>query len=430
MVALARCEALMIRSIALLGGTGSIGDSTLDVIAQHPDRYRLRSVSGFRNIEKLIAICQRFVPDQVVVPDQTTASTLRVALARGANHHQPRQAEPEIRWGPRGLESIASDPQVDVVVAAIVGAAGLASVLCAADAGKIIALANKEALVMSGSLLAERCARSGARLLPLDSEHNAVFQCLPCAALPSQHQDAISHLAQSPAYGVESITLTASGGPFRCWTKVQMEHASIREAVKHPNWSMGQKISVDSATLMNKGLELIEAQRLFSISPSKLHVLIHPQSIVHAMVQYRDGSVIAQLGEPDMRTPIAQVLGWIAGTAHRISSGVKPLELARIGRLDFEAPDVDRFPALGLAIEAMKTGGNAACVLNAANEVAVAGFLAGRCKFTDIAACVELVLDKMANSNELGSLESILDTDRQARAIADEVLTRFDLGFA
>ena len=424
MVAVARCEAFMIRSIALLGGTGSIGDSTLDVISQHPDRYRLRSVSGFRNIEKLIAICQRFVPDQ------TTASTLRVALARGANHHQPRQAEPEIRWGPRGLESIASDPQVDVVVAAIVGAAGLASVLCAADAGKIIALANKEALVMSGSLLAERCARSGARLLPLDSEHNAVFQCLPCAALPSQHQDAISHLAQSPAYGVESITLTASGGPFRCWTKVQMEHASIREAVKHPNWSMGQKISVDSATLMNKGLELIEAQRLFSISPSKLHVLIHPQSIVHAMVQYRDGSVIAQLGEPDMRTPIAQVLGWIAGAAHRISSGVKPLELARIGRLDFEAPDVDRFPALGLAIEAMKTGGNAACVLNAANEVAVAGFLAGRCKFTDIAACVELVLDKMANSNELGSLESILDTDRQARAIADEVLTRFDLGFA
>jgi len=429
MVAVARCEAFMIRSIALLGGTGSIGDSTLDVISRHPDRYRLRSVSGFRNIEKLIAICQRFVPDQVVVPDHTTAATLRVALARGANH-QPRQAEPEIRWGPRGLESIASDPQVDVVVAAIVGAAGLASVLCAADAGKIIALANKEALVMSGSLLAERCARSGARLLPLDSEHNAVFQCLPCAALPSQHQDAISHLAQSPAYGVESITLTASGGPFRCWTKVQMEHASIREAVKHPNWSMGQKISVDSATLMNKGLELIEAQRLFSISPSKLHVLIHPQSIVHAMVQYRDGSVIAQLGEPDMRTPIAQVLGWIAGAAHRISSGVKPLELARIGRLDFEAPDVDRFPALGLAIEAMKTGGNAACVLNAANEVAVAGFLAGRCKFTDIAACVELVLDKMANSNELGSLESILDTDRQARAIADEVLTRFDLGFA
>ncbi|NBT00977.1 MAG: 1-deoxy-D-xylulose-5-phosphate reductoisomerase [Betaproteobacteria bacterium] len=385
-------------SPALLGGTGSIGDSTLDVIAQHPERFRLRSISGYRNIAKLIEICKRFRPDRVVVANEQSAKLIRDALA-GADFTGINCGErAEILWGADGLDAIAADAVVDVVVAAIVGAAGLSSALAAARAGKIIALANKEALVMSGSLLSELCLRHGARLLPIDSEHNAVFQCLPFAAAARQGQEGLASLASSDRFGVESITLTASGGPFRTWTYEQMKRATVREAVKHPNWSMGQKISVDSASLMNKGLELIEAQRLFNVSPDKLQVLIHPQSIVHAMVQYRDGSVIAQLGAPDMRTPIA------------------------IARLDFELPDLERFPALGLAIDAMRTGGNAPCVLNAANEVAVAGFLANRCRFTDIAACVAVVLHKMANSAAPDSLEAVLQTDAQARSLADEAM--------
>lgn len=410
------------KSIALLGGTGSIGDSTLDVIAQHPERFRLRSISGYRNIAKLIEICKRFRPDRVVVANEQSAKLIRDALA-GAGFTGINCGErTEILWGADGLDAIAADAVVDVVVAAIVGAAGLSSALAAARAGKIIALANKEALVMSGSLLSELCLRHGARLLPIDSEHNAVFQCLPFAAAARQGQEGLASLASSDRFGVESITLTASGGPFRTWTHEQMKKATVREAVKHPNWSMGQKISVDSASLMNKGLELIEAQRLFNVSPDKLQVLIHPQSIVHAMVQYRDGSVIAQLGAPDMRTPIAQVLGWIDGPAHRIGSGVQALDLSRIARLDFELPDLERFPALGLAIDAMRTGGNAPCVLNAANEVAVAGFLANRCRFTDIAACVAVVLHKMANSAAPDSLEAVLQTDAQARSLADEAM--------
>ncbi|NCV25819.1 MAG: 1-deoxy-D-xylulose-5-phosphate reductoisomerase, partial [Betaproteobacteria bacterium] len=412
------------KQIALLGGTGSIGDSTLDVIARHPERFRLRSVSGYRNLKKLLGICQRFAPAQVVVPDEQAALALRHALL-----HEPAEAVeqrrgkacnrdaswPEIMCGSDGLDRIASDPAVDVVVAAIVGAAGLSSCLAAARAGKVIALANKEALVMSGSLLSELCQSHGAQLLPLDSEHNAVFQCLPCAAISAQEQGGLSTIAGRNRFGVEAVTLTASGGPFRSWTFEQMQSARVDEAIKHPNWQMGQKISVDSASLMNKGLELIEAQVLFGLSPERLQVLIHPQSIVHAMVQYKDGSVLAQMGTPDMRTPIAQVLGWIEGPAQRITSGVGSLDLAAIGRLDFESPDLDRFPALGLAMHAMRMGGNAACVLNAANEVAVAGFLAKRCRFTDIARCVHAVLAKMANSVELHTLAAILETDLEAR---------------
>ena len=417
------------KAIALLGGTGSIGDSTLDLIAQHPDRYHLRSISGFRNINKLIEICHRFRPDRVVVPDETAAVALRSAIGAAGLPHE-RHWRPEILAGAAGLDIIAADAEVDVVVAAIVGAAGLSSALAAARAGKIIALANKEALVMSGSLMIEVCSRHGARLLPIDSEHNAVFQCLPVAAVREEGHESLSSLASRGQFGVESITLTASGGPFRRWSYERMKNATVQEAVKHPNWRMGQKISVDSASLMNKGLELIEAQRLFNLDASKLQVLIHPQSIMHAMVHYRDGSVVAQLGEPDMRTPIAQVLGWIDGPAHRIKSGVQALDLSRIARLDFESPDLVRFPALRLAMDAMQTGGNAACVLNAANEVAVAGFLARRCRFTDIAACVEVVLQKMANSKVLDSLDAILETDFQARQMANEALARFNPGFA
>lgn len=418
------------KSIALLGGTGSIGDSTLDLIAQHPDRFRLRSISGHRNISKLIEIYHRFRPDRVVVPDNTAALEFRSAINVADSSGNTLRRCPEILAGAEALDFIAADNEVDVVVAAIVGAAGLSSALAAARAGKIIALANKEALVMSGSLLTALCTRYGARLLPVDSEHNAVFQCLPVAAARDQGHESLLSLASHAHYGIESITLTASGGPFRSWSAEQMEAATVEQAVKHPNWRMGQKISVDSASLMNKGLELIEAQRLFNLDASQLQVLIHPQSIVHAMVHYRDGSVVAQLGEPDMRTPIAQVLGWIDGPAHRIKSGVQALDLSRIARLDFESPDLARFPALGLAMDAMRTGGNAACVLNAANEVAVAGFLARRCRFTDIAACVEVVLQKMANSQALDSLDAILETDFQARQMANEALARLCSGFA
>ena len=410
------------KSIALLGATGSIGDSTLDVIARHPDRFRLRAVSGHRNIAKLLSICQRFQPEVVVVPDQSSGDLLLEGLGLSMNAKPEMSKALEIVIGERGLDQIAADPDVDVVVAAIVGAAGLSSCLSAAKAGKVIALANKEALVMSGSLLRERCKQSGASLLPVDSEHNAVFQCLPCSALPHTGEEPLSSVASMPQFGVEAITLTASGGPFRTWTKEQMSEASVLQAVKHPNWSMGQKISVDSATLMNKGLELIEAKYLFNLPADRLRVLIHPQSIVHALVHYRDGSVIAQMGAPDMRTPIAQVLGWLDGPSQRISSGAQALDLTQIGRLDFEAPDLHRFPALGLAIGAMDQGGNAACILNAANEVAVEAFLKSHCRFTDIANCVEQVLEKMANSVELQSLDEILDTDIRARCLAMELL--------
>lgn len=413
------------KSLALLGATGSIGDSTLDVIAQHPDRLRLRSVSGHRNMAKLAAICQRFKPEIVVVPDIASRESLCSWLSTSPRPNACTPDPCEILVGAHGLDQIAADPAVDVVVAAIVGAAGLSSCLAAAKAGKVIALANKEALVMSGSLLSELCAKHGARLLPLDSEHNAVFQCLPSSAAADCSHEQLSAIAGREQFGVEAITLTASGGPFRDWTLEQMSLASPAQAVKHPNWSMGQKISVDSATLMNKGLELIEAECLFNLPADRLRVLIHPQSIVHALVHYKDGSVIAQLGLPDMRTPIAQVLGWLDGPSHRITSGAPSLDLAQVGRLEFEAPDLERFPALRLAMQAMRLGGNAACVLNAANEVAVSGFLGSRCRFTDIARCVDEVLGATADSSKLHSLEEILQTDQRARVVANQVLSRY-----
>lgn len=402
--------------VCLLGGTGSIGDSTLDVIASHPERFRLQAISGHRNLGKLAAICARFAPPLVAVPDPGDARWLEEDLRARASAPLP-----QILSGADALAQLASDPTVDLVMAAIVGAAGLASCLAAAQRGKLIALANKEALVMSGSLMLEACRRAGARLLPVDSEHNAVFQCLPFKSLDGGGL-AGSRLGEQPGIGIRCVSLTASGGPFRTWSREAMRSASIEQAVAHPRWKMGRKISVDSATLMNKGLELIEAHWLFGLRPEQLRVLVHPQSIVHALVQYDDGSVLAELGHPDMRSPIAHVLAWAREPASRLRTAVPSLDLAEVGQLVFEAPDEIRFPALRLARQAMASGGNAACVLNAANEVAVDAFLDGRCDFLRIAACVDAVLQQLADPAAPRELADVLESDRRSRAAAESFL--------
>ena len=387
------------RTLTVLGATGSIGGSTLDVVARHPDRYRVFGLSGSQRVDELAELCVRFRPRYAAVVAPPAARRLRALLAQ-------RGCSTEVLEGLQGLVALAAHDEVDTVMAAIVGAAGLEPTLEAARRGKRVLLANKEALVMAGAVFVDACRAGGATVLPIDSEHNAVFQCLPAAA-----QEDMRAL---PRGGVRRILLTASGGPFRGRTLEQMATVVPDEACAHPNWSMGRKISVDSATMMNKGLELIEAHLLFGVPADRLEVVVHPQSVIHSMVEYQDGSVLAQLGNPDMRTPIAHALAY----PERIDSGVGALDLAAIGRLDFEAPDAVRFPCLRLAREALQAGGSAPCVLNAANEAAVAAFLEGRIRFTDIARVDERVLDTLGDRPSPSDVAGVLALDAEARSLA------------
>ncbi len=385
--------------VTILGATGSVGQSTLDVVARHPERFRVFAVTAHQRADALAEQCLRFQPRYAVVANATDAETLRKRLQASA-------VTTEVLCGAESLVAVASAAEVDVVMAAIVGAAGLLPTLAAVQAGKRVLLANKEALVMSGALFMEAVTRSGATLLPIDSEHNAIFQCLPPGAR-----------CGGPLPGVERLLLTASGGPFRSWSLDAMREVSPEQAVKHPRWSMGRKISVDSATLMNKGLELIEACWLFGVAPEAVQVLVHPESIVHSLVQYVDGSTLAQLGNPDMRTPIALGLGW----PERIAAGVSALDLFAVGSLHFEAPDESRFPCLRLAREAIRAGGCAPAVLNAANEVAVAAFLDRQLRFTDIPAVIERTLTELPMMAADG-LSTILEADLAARQHATRLL--------
>lgn len=389
------------QQITVLGATGSIGLSTLDVIARHPDRYQAFALSGFSRLGELLALCIRHVPRFAVVPEPVAARRLQDDLhAAGLSTR--------VLVGEEGLCQVASDPEVDAVMAAIVGAAGLRPTLAAVEAGKKILLANKEALVMSGALFMQAVHKSGSVLLPIDSEHNAIFQCMPA--------DFSRGLG---AVGVRRILLTASGGPFRQTSMDELAHVTPEQACAHPNWSMGRKISVDSASMMNKGLELIEACWLFDAKPSQVEVVIHPQSVIHSLVDYIDGSVLAQLGNPDMRTPIANALAW----PERIDSGVAPLDLFAIARLDFQAPDEQRFPCLRLARQAAEAGNSAPAMLNAANEVAVAAFLDGRVRYLEIASIIEEVLN-LEPVVSVGDLDAVFTADAKARALAQRWLSR------
>lgn len=390
-----------LQRITVLGATGSIGLSTLDVIARHPERYEVFALTGFSRLTELQALCLLHRPRFVVVPDEAAAETLQVAL-RAAGQAC------EVLVGEEGLCAVAAHAEVDAVMAAIVGAAGLKPTLAAVRAGKKVLLANKEALVMSGALFMQAVRESGATLLPIDSEHNAIFQCLP--------HDYARGLA---AVGVRRVLLTASGGPFRETPVADLQHVTPEQACAHPNWSMGRKISVDSASMMNKGLELIEACWLFDAAPAQIEVVIHRQSVIHSLVDYIDGSVLAQMGNPDMRTPIAHALAW----PQRIDSGVAPLDLFAVGRLDFQRPDEQRFPCLRLAREAAQVGGTAPAILNAANEVAVEAFLQRRVRFTDIPRMIESVLNSQA-SQAVQSLDMVLAADSQARELARQWLAR------
>lgn len=389
------------QQITVLGATGSIGLSTLDVIARHPERYQAFALTGFSRMAELEQLCVRHRPQFAVVADEASAGRLRAAL-NGAG--LPTQ----VLVGEDALCEVASHPQVDAVMAAIVGAAGLKPTLAAVRSGKKVLLANKEALVMSGALFMQAVREYGATLLPIDSEHNAIFQCLP--------GDYGRGLA---AVGVRRILLTASGGPFRETPLDQLEKVSPEQACAHPNWSMGRKISVDSASMMNKGLELIEACWLFDARPAQVEVVIHPQSVIHSLVDYVDGSVLAQLGNPDMRTPIANALAW----PERIDSGVAPLDLFAVARLDFQRPDEQRFPCLRLARQAAEAGGCAPARLNAANEVAVAAFLERRIRFPEIARMIEDTLDREASA-AVENLDAVLAADARARALANDWLNR------
>lgn len=385
----------------MLGGTGSIGLSTLDVIARHPQRYEVFAISGFSRLTELQTLCIRHRPRFAVVPDASAARVLQDALISAG-------LDTRVLSGEAGLCEIAAHPDVDAVMAAIVGAAGLRPTLAAVEAGKRVLLANKEALVMSGALFIQAVRRHGAVLLPIDSEHNAIFQCLP--------GDYGRGLAQ---VGVRRILLTASGGPFRETPLEALANVTPEQACAHPNWSMGRKISVDSASMMNKGLELIEACWLFDAAPSQVEVVIHPQSVIHSLVDYVDGSVLAQLGNPDMRTPIAHALAW----PERVDSGVAPLDLFRVGRLDFQEPDEGRFPCLRLARQAAEAGGSAPAMLNAANEVAVAAFLERRIRFTEIARIIDEVLNREA-ALAVESLDAVVEADARARVAAQQWLVR------
>lgn len=392
---------MSIQHVTVLGSTGSIGESTIDVVLRHPDRYRIFALTAHSRIDRLIAQARETSAKVVVVPDMSAASRFRASWSGSS-------PMPEIRVGSQGLVDTASDPDTHIVMAAIVGAAGLPSALAAARAGKRVLLANKEALVAAGSLFMAAVRDHGAELLPIDSEHNAIFQCLP-------HQGR-AVAPTSPAPGVKRLILTASGGPFRLHDLLDLENVTPEQACAHPNWSMGRKISVDSATMLNKGLEVIEAHWLFAMPADRISVVIHPQSVVHSMVEYLDGSVLAQLGQPDMRTPIAYGLAF----PERIDSGVSLLDLATQGRLDFESPDLSRFPCLGLAFDALKAGQHACLTLNAANEIAVAAFLEGRLPYTWIPRVIQASLEWQAGqpSASLQSLEDVIELDARVRTFA------------
>ena len=382
--------------LTILGSTGSIGESTLDVVSRHPEKFRVFALAGHRQVDKLAAQCKQFRPEYAVVGDAGHAAELEKKLKQEGISTQ-------VLYGSQALIDVASADEVSGVMCAIVGAAGLPSALAAAQKGKTIYLANKETLVVSGALFMETARQNGAIVLPIDSEHNAIFQVLP--------RDYTGRLNE---HGINSIILTASGGPFLNTDLSTFDSITPEQAVKHPNWSMGRKISVDSASMMNKGLELIEAHWLFNCPPEKLEVVIHPQSVIHSMVRYRDGSVLAQLGNPDMRTPIAYCLG----LPERIDSGVGELDFGALSALTFQKPDFDRFPCLKLAYQAMNAGGAAPCVLNAANEVAVAAFLDKRIKFTDIAKVVAHCLAQDF-SDSRHDIEGLLAQDAQTRRQAE-----------
>ena len=393
---------MIMKQITILGATGSIGISTLDVIDRHSRAYNIFALTGNKKIPLLAEQCAKFNPKYAVVMDAEAAGQLVNLLTQ--NH-----VSTEVLVGTDALASVSSHEDVDIVMAAIVGSAGLIPTLAAANAGKKVLLANKESLVMAGNLLMQAVDKSGATLLPIDSEHNAIFQCLP--------RD-IKNLSKG---GVSKLLLSASGGPFRGWSLGEMDEVTREQACAHPNWSMGKKISVDSATLMNKGLELIEACLLFDVTYDQIDIVVHPQSIIHSLVQYVDGSVLAQMGNPDMRTPIAHALAW----PKRINSGVSDLNLAEIAKLDFEEPDLVNFPCLGLAYEAARVGLDAPVVLNASNEVAVQAFLDGRVGFTQIA---EVVADTMARAifKEPDSLSGVQESDKEARATSAEIILRVE----
>ncbi|HEX6136198.1 MAG TPA: 1-deoxy-D-xylulose-5-phosphate reductoisomerase [Casimicrobiaceae bacterium] len=389
----------MRRTLTLLGATGSIGASTLDVVARHPDRFSVAALAAHRNDAGLLALCRRFRPRVAALYDENAAHALARALAAEA-------IATRVVAGAAGLTEVASLPDVDTVLAAIVGAAGLPATLAAARAGKRILLANKEAIVIGGALFMDAVEAGGATLVPIDSEHNAVHQCLPTP-----------YARRPAAAGVRRILLTASGGPFHARPDADFERVTPDEACAHPNWSMGRKISVDSATMMNKGLEVIEAHWLFGVEPACIDVVVHPQSIVHSLVEYVDGSVLAQLSHPDMRTPIAQALA----APERIASGAAPLDLAQLAKLTFEAPDRRRFPCIDLAYDALATDASAPIALNAANEIVVDAFLRGRARFSDIPRVCAKVLERRARAR-VGTLDDAFAADADAREIARTVL--------
>ena len=388
-----------IRHLTILGSTGSIGVSTLDVVTRHPDRFQIIALTANHSIEKMLEQCRLFRPRYAVMLDKTSGEKLQIAIREAG-------IATEVMWGVESLEKVASLPEVDTVMAAIVGAAGIRPTFAAARAGKNVLLANKETLVMAGRIFMDVVKQHHATLLPIDSEHNAIFQSLP-------HH----FTGDLAAVGVRRILLTASGGPFRQSSLASLEQVTPEQACAHPNWVMGQKISVDSATMMNKGLEVIEAHWLFNAAPEKIQVVIHPQSVIHSMVEYVDGSVLAQLGNPDMRTPIAHALG----LPDRIETEVASLDMFKIGRLNFEAPDFKRFPCLGLAYQALAAGGSTPAILNAANEVAVESFLKRRMPFTAIPVMIEKVMQSVSRK-DIATLEDVLEADREARETAHDLL--------
>ncbi len=394
-----------VSQLTILGSTGSIGVSTLDVVARHPERYRVIALTAQSQDNILFEQCTRFSPRYAVLLDETAAARLqqRIALT---------DLGTEVLCGVAALERVASLPEVDTVMAAIVGAAGLRPTLAAAYAGKKILLANKEALVMAGQVFMDAVNNNNATLLPIDSEHNAIFQALPYNY--SRH-----HAGGLAASGVSKILLTASGGPFLKTTMSALQSVTPEEACAHPNWVMGRKISVDSATMINKGLEVIEAHWLFNAPADLIQVVVHPQSVVHSLVQYVDGSVLAQLGNPDMRTPIAHALAY----PERIEAGVEPLDLLKVGALDFVAPDLTRFPCLALAYEALRAGGTLPAVLNAANEVAVAAFLSKKIPFLAISSLIDGVLTN-STVESIGTLEDVFRADEGARVLANDLIKR------
>ncbi|MCP4187572.1 MAG: 1-deoxy-D-xylulose-5-phosphate reductoisomerase [Gammaproteobacteria bacterium] len=376
--------------ITLLGATGSIGRSTLDIVARHPNRYSIFALTANRNAEKMAVLCHQFNPEFAVMADVTSAKKLKTLLDNERT---------KVLAGEEELCEVASEPGIDIVVAAIVGSVGLMPTLAAVRAGKRVLLANKEALVMAGALFMDEVAEHGAELLPVDSEHNAIFQCLPAG-----------YKVGARPLGITQILLTGSGGPFRDLPMEAFSTVTPKQAIAHPNWDMGPKISVDSATMMNKGLELIEACWLFDVGESDVNIVLHNQSIIHSLVAYNDGSVLAQMGNPDMRTPIAHALAW----PERIDSGVEPLDLIKVSQLNFEAADTLRFPCLALARAAFRQGGTSMAILNAANEIAVDYFLSERIKFTEIARLIEQALDQVA-SHAANDLQVILQDDLRGR---------------